>query len=666
MTLPNLVGPWVDVRSFAPPETPRDGKTPWHEYIQAGVDYLVGLATSTTPPGSAGTLYLPPGNYLIDEPIRIAKVLNGAYTFCSINIMGDAPPYGGGQFHGSSIFPSYTDKPAVIVQCGRAVRIENLAISGKNTWTAEHSVTIDTLYSDGNFLATGVTDCSRHAPYAGICIDPFCWPKPADSYPGLDAHYVSSGSGRSGSSSISVERCHIQGFVVGIAISPNQFLVGEELANTQNAENIIIDACNIQSTKSAIAICQDQSRHVTCRNLVVVYAKYVIDCTHYGKGTGPCPSIFGADIGWVKHIFSTASFGSGAVIDGLYCEGVLSVGVLGGGGAHDGYVFNGCAFNLMCSASRPTINHHLVNLARATFNACSLSVVTATTTEAVPIWIYGGGPMSFRDCVIGLQNYPDNSLPFWINGSSQNVVFDNTMLVEKPFGTWLSRILATDYMGNIYNQTVLPGCFVYPLRENISAPQWVAGGQREIPLGDASTTKLAIAPNGTATFVAPTSGIIVVGDLIYLRKSYVGTIESYPATPSYPVMGKVVEVNPDTGVATMKWIPEYVVTGPTPGVGDRMFVAGFYKMHSATTGTVTKGSRLITDVSTTNASSWIAGDRIRDDGHLVPADTYVMAYDSVAATITLSREVTAATPPGGTLVRLYDAELRAFASTQVY
>src|SRR3954468_15492076 len=76
MTFPNLVGPWVDVRSFAPPETPRDGNAPWHAYIQAAVDYLIGLSI---PQGPVGTLYFPPGRYRIDQPILISKVYNGVY-----------------------------------------------------------------------------------------------------------------------------------------------------------------------------------------------------------------------------------------------------------------------------------------------------------------------------------------------------------------------------------------------------------------------------------------------------------------------------------------------------------------------------------------------------------------------------------------------------------
>jgi len=667
MTLPNLAGPWVDVRSFAPPEHPRDGSQPWDVYIQAAVDYLIGLSVGSTPPGPVGTLYFPPGSYRIDMPIRITtSASSGAYTFCSINITGDAPPYGGRQFHGSTIVANFRDKPAIIIQCGRSVRLENLAITGKNTFAFP---TIDTLYDDATFLAAGITDASRHSPYAGVCIDPFCSPKPTDSYPGLDAFYVSSGSGRSGSSAITIESCDISNFVVGIAISPNQFLVGKDLVNTQNAENIAINACSFSMTKSAIAVCQDQSRSVTCRNLSVVCSKYVIDCTHYGKGTGPCPSIFGATIGWVKYLFSTASFGSGAVIDGLYCEAVLSIGVLGGGGARDGYVFNGCAFNLICSSTRPTVGFHLVNQARATFNACSLGVVTVAA-DAVPLWIYGDTAMSFHDCSIGVANYPDNALPFWINGSFASVVFDNTAIVQAPFGATLSRTVTVDYMNNILNQTMLPGCFLHALLDNAfwgtnaSSPCWIAGGQRGIGLGDASTTSLSIATNGTATFMPPTRGVVAVGDFIYLRKSYGNVIESYPATASAPVIGKVTAVDATTGLATLGWVPDYVASGAKPGAGDLMYVVGFYKVHHSTTGTVTNGSNVITGVSASNASTWIASDRIRDDAGLLPANAYVKSYNAVAATITLSRTVTANTPPGGQVVNLYDADVRTFSTSR--
>ena len=163
--------------------------------------------------------------------------------------------------------------------------------------------------------------------------------------PGLQAEYLAS----QGSGAISIQRCAISNFVVGIAIAPNGI--------AHSAEDISIHDCIILSTKSAIAVCQDQSRGVSCRNLNVTYAKYVIDCTHYGKGSGMCPSIFNAVISTVKYVFNTYSFGSGVSFDGVYCEASLSLGVLGGGRTFDGYAFNGCAFNLQWAASRPYSRH---------------------------------------------------------------------------------------------------------------------------------------------------------------------------------------------------------------------------------------------------------------------------------------------------------------------
>jgi hypothetical protein len=58
----------------------------------------------------------------------------------------------------------------------QAIRIENLAITGENTWVSQQTAKLDTRYDDSSFLADGVTDDSRHAPYAGICIDPLCEP----------------------------------------------------------------------------------------------------------------------------------------------------------------------------------------------------------------------------------------------------------------------------------------------------------------------------------------------------------------------------------------------------------------------------------------------------------------------------------------------------------
>jgi hypothetical protein len=679
---PQLAGPWVDVRSFAPSAHPRDGKAPWDTYIQDAVDYLV-YNTIDIPPCSAGTLYFPPGRYLINNPIRIRRLhpppeaksdasVEPTYAQCAIRITGDAPSYGANNFHGSALIAGFTDKPAIIIQHARAVQIENLAIMGKNNWKDVYDVShISVLYDDANFLAPGITDDKAHAPYAGICIDPFAVTStsppqlPSEVYPGLEAEYLPS----QGSVHISIARCFIYGFVVGIVISPNGI--------TQNADNIFIDDCIISSTKSAIAVCQDQSRCVSCRNLNVTYTKYVIDCTHYGKKTGCCPSLFTANIGWTKYIFNTYSFGSGAAFDGVYAEATLSLGVLGGGGTSDGYAFNGCAFNLLYAADRPSVGYHLANLARATFNACQVSLYSLDREEAAPLWIYSAGMLSFHDCLLGIVNFPYNSPSFWILGVPQRTSFSNTMVVYEPEGAIFSDVRPVYTYYDILNQAVLPGCMLHPLVEPNpdNSPRWVASGLRNIPLAGATNLSLHEA-NGTVTFQPATPGVVAPGDLVTLNnKVYTDVIESFKGPFGPAVLGKVTSIDPQTGLVTLSHVPEYVFAQlptkpPDPMTKPSLAVVGFYKIHANVPGHVTSGDDThITFPYPIHIRTWVVGDRIRAKEGFVRPNTYVAAVQTTGQPpallgLTLSQPMTGA-PADGTLT-LYDADVRIFTSTQVY
>jgi hypothetical protein len=681
MALPanQLIGPWVDVRSFAPAGHPRDGSKPWDIYIQDAVDSIVSSTLSNAPPkppGSVGTLYLPPGRYLIDNPIKIRLVIGTPkarrYSFCSIRITGDAPPYGSNDFHGSALIASFADKPALIIQAGRAVWIENLAITGKNNWTLVHDTShIDVLYDDSNFLVPEVVD-SRYAPYAGICIDPFAVapaPPPGPLYSGLEGEYLPS----PGSSYISIERCSIYGFGVGIAISPNGFSTkpGEF---TQNAENISIDTCSVASTKSAIAVCQDQSRAVSCRNLNVYGAKYAIDCTHYGKGSGCCPSLFNADIGLTKYIFNTFSFGSGAAFDSVYCEASTSIGVLGGGGTADGYAFNGCSFKLVYAPDRPSLGYHLVNLARATFNSCQFVLSRPDKPGTAPLWIYcGGGPMSFNDCLIkGVRPYSSPS--FWIIGAATRASFNNTSVEYGPNGSMFSHVLPVNHLSDIRNQAVLPGSLIYPIMQPNpdNSPRWVASGLRYILLGSLEETSPTWnSTNGTMTFQPTTPGVVAPGDLVTMNYGYTNVIESYGNTPVEPVLGEVTSIDPQTGLATLSHVPEYVFSKPKPPdpKNTKLIVVGFYKIHLPTTGRVTNTDNThIAFSPPISTAIWVVGDRIRAKEGFIRANTYVAAVQldnqGNLQALTLSQPMTG-TPENGILT-LYDADVRIFTSTQVY
>lgn len=83
-----MATPWLDVTTFAPIGTPRDGQQDWRRFIQNAIDAIIERPLAD--PKSIGTLYLPTGMYLISGPLLIRKRGTGTYLPCSIEIVGDA------------------------------------------------------------------------------------------------------------------------------------------------------------------------------------------------------------------------------------------------------------------------------------------------------------------------------------------------------------------------------------------------------------------------------------------------------------------------------------------------------------------------------------------------------------------------------------------------
>src|SRR5262249_45853358 len=151
----------------------------------------------------------------------------GSYAFCSIHIVGDSPGYGSNAFHGTAITTKFSDGPALIIQSGRAVKIENIVFQGKNNWTMHTDATnqpdpdpanMATPYAAANYLLPGVRDI-RYSPHAGIAIDPYhSSVARADRYPGLESDYTPVGAG-GGSSALQFHSCEFRDFTVGVGIS---------------------------------------------------------------------------------------------------------------------------------------------------------------------------------------------------------------------------------------------------------------------------------------------------------------------------------------------------------------------------------------------------------------------------------------------------------------
>jgi hypothetical protein len=711
-TFPNLIGTWVDVRSFAPPNYPSDGQQDWQPYIQAAVDYIINQSLINPAPTKVATLYFPPGRYRINAPIVVSQKIpettssiGKRYTYCSIQIMGDAPPYGDG-FNAAAIIPNFSDRPALCIELGRAVKIQNLAFHGLNTWVeTANPRDIVTHYNDNNYIAKvkdeqgNYIDISvrdeTYSPYAAICIDPFTrytdpmHPLPPDGgYPGMENYYLPAGdpaNPRSGSSSIQIENCTIYGFIVGIAISPNGL--------TQNAENIAITNCSIASVKTAIAICQDQSRNVILQNLSVEGAKYAINCTDYGKGTGNCPSIFGANIGGVKYIFKTFSFASTPSINGLYCEACLSIGILGGGGTADGYVFNSCNFALIGTPSKnrvptkPSI-FRLINMARAVFNGCSIGAIAYIPTNAIssladnlndePLWLLSVGSTTFNNCTLGVRG-SDAAPRFWVAGNTWNVVFNECYTFDIPYDITqnpptavspqssgrISQIIKLQYSTNLLDDTVLPGAFMYWQDDSGGLPTQLRWIDSKIPYVVLQDVEVTVNNDGTGNFFLPKAaiGLVALGDIIESHTEVYNPVEQETTAQkkAYDIniamqLGRVVDINPETYLVTL----HYVSAGATSQTHKYLFARYLPRIHYSTTGDFnpSQPDRII---NVSHPGLWRKNERIRDaNGHILEG-TYIK--EILGNTFILSRPFTGSQ---ANKVALYDAKVFQMNTTQVF
>jgi hypothetical protein len=205
-------------------------------------------------PKTCSEVIFPVGHSRITRPLILS---NNGNQF-TIHIKGMYPAKEASDGYLSQIICDYKAGPGIGIINGRGIVIENLSIIGK--YTFPYSVTnslIGTLkFSD--WVDPTIPD-SKYAPYSGITIDPY--------------------AGYAGTSGVEIRQCAIKQFMVGIALSPNQSTVNDEMIN-------IID-CDIEAVRVAIAIGQDQSKTISITGLKVwASVLTVLDGIHYGRGTG--------------------------------------------------------------------------------------------------------------------------------------------------------------------------------------------------------------------------------------------------------------------------------------------------------------------------------------------------------------------------------------------
>lgn len=272
-------------------------------------------------------LELTEGEFLLSRPLLIARQVGADYGQVHITIQGacrarDAP-------NGySDLVPLFNSGFVIGIQQGKSCVLRNLAIDG---WVPNHftPLQIDTLPQ-----SAWTTD-NRTSPYAGIVIDPFSDPVNYDSvryrqYAGMSSLYLP-GMSRSGSTDIIIDGCRIQGFTVGIMVTPSY---------QQNGELIDVRDCSISACESAYAWSQAQGKVNTVTNLMCWgNVRTVFNGIAYGfqrsdGATAPMVDLVNI-AGAVNQLCYMSAYTFPATFRGVYAEGLFKLGFAqGNAGTH--------------------------------------------------------------------------------------------------------------------------------------------------------------------------------------------------------------------------------------------------------------------------------------------------------------------------------------------
>lgn len=538
-----MAQPWFNLLDLTGTKLPRDGSADVSGAINKAIQEVIHLFY---PPDMGvdsvrfGALYFPPGVYRLDGPLLLARRLREVsdlpckrdpmepldadripFKFCHIELVGDTPGPASdvtGESHATILRASFSDRPAILIQGGQSIRIRNLVIEGTGAWASRRDPRSMLTHDDESSYGFTATQLGRNTPYAGICIDPFShFLEGTNRYAGqgIDvAFYDNSflcvrdtGGGERRlmvtSSDIEISDCLIRGFAVGVAVSPSGVLdVGAGL-QPANAENIRLSRCTLESTHSAVAICQNQSRLMLLEDVTLLGAKFAINCVDYGLGAGNMPSIFGGKAAGIKFLFHANSQGSGYAIAGLHAEDILALGQLHGSSDHDGFVFDGCHFRFgWAPQDRPAVNAHLFNLTHTIFHGCTFERLPWDQDVIALLSLQNTGTLTFVGCRFH-GNLKGGRAPIWISDGLNRAVFRDCLLS--------SHVPSTDEGGSPYTvlltplsamqqSTVpapaLPGSF--HLLSPAEGLFWVSGVLPQVPLG---TGVLSVVPDkGEASF----------------------------------------------------------------------------------------------------------------------------------------------------------------------
>lgn len=356
-----LVGDYFSVKWFG-----AQGNFSNDDYaaIQKCIDTIVGNNTLVK------TVYFPQGNYKISQPLIISNWNEDTqlYDYTSVNLIGQPGTYFSNETAEAIISPQFVNTFAIGVQHCRSLVISGLVIRGgfAPNWSSRPRSD----YYEGDYSTWasqwGVRD-SPYSPYAGIVIDPFRMDgvvPPDGGYPGLTMWYR--GNTQGGSSGVTVRDCRIDGFTVGILLSPGQF--------TYNAENFLVDTVTCMTCKVIYASSQRQEKNNKITKLVCWAGVHtVLDSSSYGQLQGCPPNIDGVNLAGepglsVVRLFYINGLQFNVTFKNIYAEVLYSIGVLRGGIGM--ITLEGCSLDF--NGVLPLVPHVHADIQNVKIDSCNI------------------------------------------------------------------------------------------------------------------------------------------------------------------------------------------------------------------------------------------------------------------------------------------------------
>lgn len=597
----------------------------------------------------AGRIFITPGLYRTDDALQMGY----GTDFRQLEVMGAGSGYRGEPtFGGTIIQPTFSDRPAVVVQGGRRVKLGGLTLIGlgKNYISSrdlggETSVVDDTGLAAWIDPALNANANSRYAPYAGIAVDPYVGVAPAPAYPAV-AYPAALGAiaqyGKARTDTLMVDDCYISGFVVGAVVQPCN--------DDGNGDFVSFSRTLFEYNAYGVSVGNSQSRNV---NLDTVGFRNVHTCltnNKHGRQIGKFGGhIRGSHFDRVNQIFDLDGGQCGPMVfDGCYGEMIWRIGVQSAPTRQYPISFNGGEFNM---ANHPAIRgvpakiaQGLVTMTGGSINIPTMNcadgiefdgtkVETYDTSNIVPSAaraLAQQGTCGIMPLAAALALDPTSDIGYVVSaGTARRAIpTSNSLGRNTPFNRVARLMRFGDNSASLPAQPVPFGWS--GVRGKASVPGTFAGVTGTL---DFTTSYAAIFPFGIS------AGDVIQDDqtgTMLLVESMAGAIATVTAQNNYynPGGGNVLRTAMSLVAGT--W---YV------------FSSRVYGTTSPNYGTTTVGSAVITSTGRADGyAGFLAGDIAVGDylwqhdflTKYFPAGVKITAFDTAARTITLSANATKA------------------------